>query len=291
MSMKENSGVGRRLSVRTTSAWLLAVVLGLAFVGCSAGDESPRAAAPDPPAEAPVRLEATPGDVRTAAERKTFVGAVSGTDAYVALSVTPGRPLRAYVCDGKGVKQWFTGTLAGDRVEAAADTGEATLTATGSGDAFAGTVVVGGVEHGFRVERASDPAGLYVASDPTRELRGTWIVLPDGSQRGAATKSGVPTETTVSPDSGTADVGGTTVEAGSGSGTGSSGSGSADGVFPLAYPKKIASTCQKLEADYNANLAAYNNHLAKGEGAQAQMNKDAMDGILGRMVKIGCISF
>lgn len=200
-------------------ARLMPLLLGVLLLtaGC-ARDARERAATSDGEAETADRVVAAA--VEQVAKLETFVGKVEGTDAYIAVSVLPDRVL-AYLCDGKQLKQWFDGSAPGNRIEARDDSAQGSLTATLAGEVVTGSVSVRGSSHRFFAERARRPAGLYVNTQyPTPETRGAWIVLPDGTQRGAATKAGVPVESTVSPSSGEADIGGETVSAGAGGSTG-----------------------------------------------------------------------
>ena len=157
----------------------------------------------DPPAKAAARTQAGPpiqsADLLRAVSRKTYVGKVVGTDAYIGVDTADGRSARVYVCDGTGQGQWVAPS-------------DAHLVP--HGDGFTGSVVVDGVAHDFSTVRATGPGGVYTFADGS--VRATWIVLADGSRKGSATKDGKPVAGEVSPDDGTAVVDGDTVTVGAG---------------------------------------------------------------------------
>jgi hypothetical protein len=118
------------------------------------------------------------------------VGRVDGTRAFVALAFD-GRRLSGYVCDGTArraatIAQWFEAgwdgrsplTLVRKGIELRIDRVFADGHVRGHVQAFSGP-------HAFTVAAAPEPAGLQVGTDATRRVRATWIVLGDGSIRGA----------------------------------------------------------------------------------------------------------
>jgi hypothetical protein len=131
----------------------------------------------------------------------SFVGEVSGTSAYIAIVERDGT-VEVYVCDGTptsvSIAQWFRGTLKGSALSAESDDGSK-LTGTRNGSSLTGSVTLNGVQHTFTTsETNGTEAGLWLAladllenGEVTREsLLGStlngWVVLSDGSQRGAA---------------------------------------------------------------------------------------------------------
>jgi hypothetical protein len=127
-------------------------------------------------------------------ESGTFVGTVARTDAYIAL-VTDGTSIGGYVSDGKRTALYLDASKLDD--------GTATLVSwhrhasVGSvavvDDVAIGKVRLNGTEHAFTAEAATGKAGFRrvvkrngdsVVSDKA------WVVLADGSYRGAKTKSG-----------------------------------------------------------------------------------------------------
>ena len=138
----------------------------------------------------------------------TFVGKVAGTDALIAV-VKLQQQVIAYVCDGTPggvtVSKWFQGTLNDGQLAAKATDGSL-LTGTLTGKTLNGSVSIAGTLRAFGSTDAASPAGLWltVGADDFAEianvreqklplenldlLRVGWIVLPDGSQRGAINK-------------------------------------------------------------------------------------------------------
>jgi hypothetical protein len=124
------------------------------------------------------------------AQRGVFVGRVQGSRAFVAL-VSNGRRLGGgYVCDGRKVAIWLRRRPLRNRRAAlvtrkGTKLGRATFARSGA----AGTVFVDGFPHRFRAVRAIGKAGLYrlqrgrLGKRASRESG--WIVLPNGSRRGA----------------------------------------------------------------------------------------------------------
>jgi hypothetical protein len=134
---------------------------------------------------------APPADgLRLAPVAASKVGRVEGTRAFVAVAFD-GRRVQAYVCDGTArrpatISQWFRApwhgrrplTLVHDGVELRLDPVHADGRITGRVLAFSGP-------HAFTVRPATGPAGLYDGTDASGRVRATWIVLRDGSVRGA----------------------------------------------------------------------------------------------------------
>ncbi len=138
----------------------------------------------------------------------TFVGKVDGTDAFIAV-VKLQQQVIAYVCDGTPggvtISKWFQGTLKDGQLDAKATDGSS-LKGTLTGKTLNGSVGIAGASRAFSSTDAPSPAGLWltVGADDFNEianvreqklpfenldlLRVGWIVLPDGSQRGAINK-------------------------------------------------------------------------------------------------------
>jgi hypothetical protein len=186
----------------------LTLLLGLVIAGVLAGmsvsafadakAEAAREAAPAPPADpAPTGEEptaaptteappaATAAPTSPAPKRKAvYAGRVDGGGAAVAVSIKGDKAI-AYVCDGKRVEAWMSGTVTGDRMTLTGK-GDATLTATLRGGRLVGTVEVGRRAWEFDIAQVRKPSGLYQAAANVRGARvvGSWIVLPDGTQVG-----------------------------------------------------------------------------------------------------------
>ena len=111
-----------------------------------------------------------------------LVGPVNDSRAFVAVEADGSR-VRAYVCDGKSLSQWFRG--AWDRKEPVTlRAGGRTLRLRPAGDGrIAGRLIQDGTSNTFTVAPATGPAGLY---DIKRgKTRATWVMLADGRVRGA----------------------------------------------------------------------------------------------------------
>jgi hypothetical protein len=121
--------------------------------------------------------------------QEVFVGGVKGSRAYIAL-LSDGRRVSGYVCDGRRVSTWLRPSpLEGSKTELVSGQGvwlgEASLSAKGA----TGHVEIDGERHAFAARAATGEAGLYRAvhsetGEPGSIVAG-WIVLPDGSLRGA----------------------------------------------------------------------------------------------------------
>ena len=121
-----------------------------------------------------------------------FVGAVNN-DLYIAVIPREdggdGRQeVAAYLCDGVDVVAWLTGEVSdGQGSLTVGDTWVRIETMTGE---VRGTVAVeGGDPVAFTAVETNRVAGFYQADAQVEGIRhlGRWIVMPDGSQRGAIT--------------------------------------------------------------------------------------------------------
>lgn len=125
-------------------------------------------------------------------KRGTFVGKVSGTNAYIALT-TEGGKLGGYICDSKQVSVWLGASdLSGSSGELVSRVGKQLGEARFAEDSASGKVEIDGKTHSFRAEPASGNAGLYRGAVDGKyavvgNLEAAWVVLPDGTQRGATT--------------------------------------------------------------------------------------------------------
>jgi hypothetical protein len=154
--------------MRRSAALALAAValVGLAFAGCG-GDDSGTRKSP------------------AAAGTGTYVGTVTGSDAYVAIVIGRGGAALAHVTDGAYSVDWLDGARAGNSARLSNE-GGATIDAR-----FAGSTVTGTFQRPrepaltFTARRGEAPAGLYRAVEDFADGRyvGGWVVLPDGSER------------------------------------------------------------------------------------------------------------
>ncbi len=135
---------------------------------------------------APTVAPTTPAYAAAYLSPAVYVGRDATRRTSVAVAVRDGK-VAAYVCDGKSLESWLTGTAAGTTATLAAGTDRLTTEVTSRGLHVTGTV------HGRPVDvtaaLASAPAGLY-----RLDTNGTtvgWIVQPDGTQVGLRSRSGV----------------------------------------------------------------------------------------------------
>jgi hypothetical protein len=142
-----------------------------------------------------VGATAVPARVKTV--DGTFAGAAQGSPAYVAVYVDKadkkGRhKVIAYVCDSQQVAEWFDQkNVKGNTLSLTSD-GGARLKATLTKSAATGTVrLPDGTKLPFAAPRANEPAGLYRAEQTIagQDYLGGWILLPDGTQRGAVKRA------------------------------------------------------------------------------------------------------
>jgi hypothetical protein len=122
-----------------------------------------------------------------------FIGTVTGIeDEFVGIAID-GENVIIYICDGQpdegtvSIAQWFIGTVAEDGVAITAQNGNsvaATITEAGATGQF---TFADGSTKDFVLTLAEDEAALYrsqfVAGETT--FTGGWLVLADGSVRGA----------------------------------------------------------------------------------------------------------
>jgi hypothetical protein len=161
-------------------------------------------AAEPPPAASPPAASPPPARKLKA----VYAGRVDGGAATVAVSVKGNRAI-AYVCDGKRVEAWMSGTVTGTQLELTGE--DAALSATIRGSRLAGTVEVKAKNWAFDVPQVRKPSGLYQAARNVAGARvvGSWIVLPDGSQVGVLVDGGEPGPAPeFDPDSGEVSVSG-----------------------------------------------------------------------------------
>ena len=165
-------------SARRRRSWAVALAAAVVLAGC--GDDADNAS--------------QPAQAKPMAELKgAFVGKVDGTEAYVAL-VTDGNRVLGYVCDSKKLSRWIAvATIRDGTAVLNSRTGDELGEAMISAGRVSGTVTIDGEPHAFRAQQAAGEAGLYRAARVDREdgklregeIEAGWIVLPDGTQRGA----------------------------------------------------------------------------------------------------------
>jgi len=123
------------------------------------------------------------------ARASTFVGRVQGSDAYIAV-LKDGRKIGGYVCNNGSVSRWIEYSWLRDGIAPlrAGTTGERLGRVRIGNRRATGTIEVGGRKRRFRARRVRErDAGLHFAigKQTNRLLVGGWILLPDGTQRGA----------------------------------------------------------------------------------------------------------
>ncbi|MGW1342518.1 hypothetical protein ACWCOV_15835 [Kribbella sp. NPDC002412] len=207
--------MGQRSPLVTLAAAAVGLVALLVVNSTQTGTlGAPSAAAPtatprttSPPA---TPTATTPSATPTqAAVVAVFTGRTTGREATLAIAVKGGRAA-AYVCDGRSVEVWLTGTHDGGRLGLRSKSGER-LTATLAAEAVTGTVTVRGRQLAFTIDKADPPAGLYRARTSSNTIG--WIVLPDGSQVGVDNDGTPAPAPPLDAASGTATVGGSPVTA------------------------------------------------------------------------------
>lgn len=126
-----------------------------------------------------------------------YVGAIEGTDIYAAFAITRSNDTgeivggTAYFCDGTKVANWFSpSTTDGETTFTAAD-GNSFVPRV-SDETITAEVTLGGISYTVTATEvdADGDAGLYLSdhvidADLHDNERGGWIVLSDGTQRGA----------------------------------------------------------------------------------------------------------
>ncbi|MGQ0825650.1 MAG: hypothetical protein ACT4OX_11620 [Actinomycetota bacterium] len=165
------------------------IVLSVALTGCSGGDDAPSSQ----PADDPAATTTTAAEVATDAVG-SYVGTVDGSDTYVAVVAMDDGEAQAFVTDGANRVDWVYGLLQGGTARLDND-GGAVLDVSFTGVEASGTFTRPGDEPlTFTAARAVAPAGLYraQATFDDGDYVGGWIVLPDGSQRGAVRRYETP---------------------------------------------------------------------------------------------------
>jgi len=120
-----------------------------------------------------------------------YAGTVAGTNAFIGVAVGKSG-LTAYVCDSKGLAEWFRGapgamtitSAHGYRLNLRVADGKVTGTLSFPG--------AGGAVHSFAAPQVEAPAGLYRGTTTVTGSKyvGGWILLPDGRQRGTVISGG-----------------------------------------------------------------------------------------------------
>lgn len=120
----------------------------------------------------------------------TYVGKVESSDALIAV-VANDLAATAYVCDGRSISEWFSGTPSGSSLQLTGEKG-GNVDAEFVGDGIDGEVVHADIEYGFSAETAVEREnGIYrsVANEDGERIVSGWIYY-DGDLRGADEDSG-----------------------------------------------------------------------------------------------------
>jgi hypothetical protein len=143
-----------------------------------------------------------------------WVGKVTGSDAFVGLTVWENGDVMAYICDSQAISQWLLGENATkDAFQASAQNG-ARITGKLALEEVSGTVTLsGGRPLEFKATRAREYAGLYRGKAQVGgvDYLGGWIVLPTGEQRGTLTSATQTQSSTLNPTNPVVNVSGGTL--------------------------------------------------------------------------------
>jgi len=126
------------------------------------------------------------------ASAATFVGRVKSSDTYIAV-LKDGRKIGGYLCDDGNISRWIEYHWLRDGVAplVAGTTGERLGSVRVAGKSATGTVAINGEKRSFRAKLTrKEDGGLHFAigKQPGRLLVAGWILLPDGTQRGAVSR-------------------------------------------------------------------------------------------------------
>ena len=115
-----------------------------------------------------------------------YVGRDAARRTSVAVAVRDGK-VAAYVCDGRSVESWLTGTASGKTATLVA--GSDRLVAEATEGALHVTGTVRGRPVDVTAALASAPAGLYRLDGDSTTIG--WIIQPDGTQVGLKVSGGI----------------------------------------------------------------------------------------------------
>lgn len=138
---------------------------------------APTSTAPTQVTPVPKQTTATPP---AAANPAVYIGRTAGREATLAIAVNGAKAV-AYICDGRRVEAWLTGTFTSGQLVLRSRTGER-LTGVATAKDASGELTLRGRSLRFTAIVTGPPAGLYRAKNTTSTIG--WIVLPDGSQVG-----------------------------------------------------------------------------------------------------------
>jgi hypothetical protein len=161
------------------------IVVGMILVSACGGDDDDSGDAATA-TTVPAAAAAAAGDTASNESAiQTFVGAVEGTEALVAVTVE-GTEVHAYYCDSVSVWGVLDGTAAADALSATDAIGN-TLTATLAESTVSGTLTISGTDHAFTASVATGDAGVFFEEIKTGDLVETtaWVRDAAGTVTGA----------------------------------------------------------------------------------------------------------
>jgi hypothetical protein len=190
-------------------AVLVAVGLGLAGggLGCSEDDVADRASSPESSgsSDGAAAPSEAPDQAGPEAMTGSYVGTVEETGAYVGIVIADDGRAVAFVTDGEWSVDWLEGFVDGEGAVLGNDGGAELKVSFAEGttaDDPSQPIVLSGTfvrpddvaPQRFAAGAAAEPAGLYRAVQvfADGEYQGNWVVLPDGTQKGAVRRHETP---------------------------------------------------------------------------------------------------
>jgi hypothetical protein len=124
--------------------------------------------------------------------KRDYAGYTRGGAATLAIAVRADKAI-AYLCDGRVVESWLSGSATGGRFDMYGKH-DAHLTGRVENGKITGSVVIRDLTFRFTVVGVKRPSGLYRLTAEVRGARldGGWIVREDGSQVGLLDTDGTP---------------------------------------------------------------------------------------------------
>ena len=218
----------------------------------------------------------------------SYAGKVPGTNAYIGLA-SQGGVVEAYICDSDKIAVWLKGKATGSSFTASNAANDVVFKATRKGTALVGSVTLGGKTILINTAKVSYPDGLWKAVDVVGKnfVKAGWVLLPDGTQRGAKTiVTVVGAVEPLSSSTGEPNIGGDT------------GTGSVPAVpaAPVPFNKKVtkkdpppAVSCAHLEQEFNRLMAIYNSGPGEGfSDANRSTAGNGATGIYRQGMAMGC---
>jgi hypothetical protein len=174
-----------------TGLWLSAGVLTMAAALSACGGGGDDGATAAPATDAPAQTTVAPAEPVNedepagASGEQTYVGAIEGTEAQIAVTVD-GSKVLAFFCDSEKTWGLLEGTASGSAVTAT-EPGGNTLAGDLDGDELSGTVSINGEPHQFTATAQSGDAGSYfLETKQGDQVTYTgWVRSADGEVDGA----------------------------------------------------------------------------------------------------------